>query len=361
MKNNISVALLTTGVFLTMNVLSSQNLDNSFTAGWSFDDASESLSYTPGELANVTLVQEGKTGQGLNVTSLDGYFNTNKGVDLYDNFSMCFWFKPQTENSSGVFFQQRNIRNGRAFKLSINNNALAFECNDEFGVNNYVNARTYPFKKGKFHFIALTLKNEQLTIYCDMKEALSINAISLNIREPQTSDQLCFGSMDKKQKSVQGTLDDIYFFKRALTLDELNNVKQGWRPTLPEKDPLPQPAPPDIKGRASVIKGDPLTVKVDSVTIEYFDRDRVDNDTISVYLNGIMVVEKQCVSKIKKRVTAHLDRKKDNYLSIFAENVGDVPPNTATVQIYAGTDRYKVDINSDYEENGTIVIKFKKE
>jgi hypothetical protein len=74
-----------------------------------------------------------------------------------------------------------------------------------------------------------------------------------------------------------------------------------------------------------------------------------------------MVVEKQCVSKIKKRVTAHLDRKKDNYLSIFAENVGDVPPNTATVQIYAGTDRYKVDINSDYEENGTIVIKFKKE
>ncbi|MEI7586276.1 LamG-like jellyroll fold domain-containing protein [Runella sp.] len=361
MKNNFSVFLLNSGVFLLLNVLHSQNLDNSFMAGWSFEETTELVSYTKGELVNATLVREGKTGQGLGVTSLDGYFNTNKGVDLYVNFSVCFWFKPQTENISGVLFQQQNVGNGRVFKLSINKNALAFECKDEFGIKNYVNALAYPLKKGTFHFIALTLKNEQLTIYCDMKEVLSINAIALNIREPQTSDQLCFGSMDKKQKSAQGILDDIYFFKRALTLDELNKVKQGWRPTLPEKDPLPPPTPPSIKGRASVIKGDPLTVKVDSVTIEYFDRDKVDNDTISVYLNGVLVVEKQCVSKVKKRVTAHLDRKKDNYLSVFAENVGDVPPNTATIQIYAGTERYNVDINSDYEENGTIIIKFKKE
>jgi len=361
MKNVFSGTLLSLGVLLISNVAHSQNLDNSFMAGWSFEDVTELVGSASGDLMNASLVQEGKTGQGLGVTSLDGYFNTNIGVDLYDNFSVCFWFKPQTENNSGVLFHQQNIRNGRAFKLSINNNALSFECKDEFGVNNYVNTLPYPLKKGKFHFIVLTLKNEQLAIYCDMREMLSINAIALNIREPQTSDQLCFGSMDKKQKSAQGVFDDIYFFKRALTLDEIINVKQGWRPTLPEKDPLPPPAPPAIKGRASVIKGDPLTVKVDSVTIEYFDRDRVDNDTISVYLNGIMVVEKQCVSKVKKRINVHLDRKNDNYLSVFAENVGDVPPNTASVRIYAGTERYNVDINSDYEENGTIIIKFKKE
>ncbi|MGZ8510392.1 MAG: hypothetical protein ACXWWA_08455, partial [Chitinophagaceae bacterium] len=55
-----------------------------------------------------------------------------------------------------------------------------------------------------------------------------------------------------------------------------------------------------------------------------------------------------------------IDTTKLNELSMFADNLGDIPPNTALMIITDGDKQHEIRLSSSLEQNATIRIKKKK-
>jgi hypothetical protein len=52
--------------------------------------------------------------------------------------------------------------------------------------------------------------------------------------------------------------------------------------------------------------------------------------------------------------------KNSNEISMFAENLGLIPPNTALMIIHDGINRFEVPVSSNLDKNATISIKRKR-
>jgi hypothetical protein len=56
-----------------------------------------------------------------------------------------------------------------------------------------------------------------------------------------------------------------------------------------------------------------------------------------------------------------LDKKlTQNTLTMYAENLGSIPPNTSLLLIHDGEERKQVNITSNKYKNGTVVFTLKK-
>jgi hypothetical protein len=98
-----------------------------------------------------------------------------------------------------------------------------------------------------------------------------------------------------------------------------------------------------------------MTVSNASVTLAVWDKNRVDGDEISLYLNGEPVLETYTVSKTKKDIVINL-RPGSNTIVMEALNLGKVPPNTAAIGINDGSTKKIVTLVSDLKQSGALEI-----
>ncbi len=97
----------------------------------------------------------------------------------------------------------------------------------------------------------------------------------------------------------------------------------------------------------------------ENIQIDLFDNGTIDNDTISVYHNNILVLKHGRLAsnpihlQIKNNIIDNIHE-----LIIVAENLGEIPPNTALMVITAGKKRYEVFLDSNEEKNAKVVIKY---
>lgn len=107
-----------------------------------------------------------------------------------------------------------------------------------------------------------------------------------------------------------------------------------------------------VKRSKQIIK----TIEVDSKTfkVELYDNGQIDGDTVSVYLNGKLVVSNQRLSTTPISLTIHLDDEDEQELVMYAENLGTIPPNTALMVVTVGDKRYEVNITSSEQTNGAV-------
>ncbi|HUS02166.1 MAG TPA: hypothetical protein VMY77_10590, partial [Chitinophagaceae bacterium] len=98
-----------------------------------------------------------------------------------------------------------------------------------------------------------------------------------------------------------------------------------------------------------------IPIKNETFTVDFYDNGEIDGDSISVFYNGKLVLShKKLTNKpITLTLTADPDRKV-NELVMYAENLGEIPPNTALMIVRDGDNRYEARITSDTEKNGTI-------
>src|SRR5690606_15212669 len=68
----------------------------------------------------------------------------------------------------------------------------------------------------------------------------------------------------------------------------------------------------------------------DNVELILWDCGIEDNDTVSIYLNGNWIIENYRLTKAKKSFPITL-QKGENYLVMYAHNLGDIPKNTAAL------------------------------
>jgi hypothetical protein len=103
------------------------------------------------------------------------------------------------------------------------------------------------------------------------------------------------------------------------------------------------------------VEGPLLEVDADSITLHLYDNGKVDQDTVAVFFNRQIVVENMPLS-LKPIIIKLALIPGINEVALFAQNLGEIPPNTALCIVYAGTKRYDINLSSSLATNGTIRI-----
>src|SRR6185503_9914836 len=104
-----------------------------------------------------------------------------------------------------------------------------------------------------------------------------------------------------------------------------------------------------------------LIVESDSLNIDFYDNGEVDGDSISVFLNDKLIAFNRILTTRSVHFDIPLDPTKEvNEITMFADNLGSIPPNTALMIVNDGKKRYEVRLTSNLEKSATIKLKRKK-
>ncbi len=103
-----------------------------------------------------------------------------------------------------------------------------------------------------------------------------------------------------------------------------------------------------------------LIVEGDSLKIDFYDNGSIDGDSISVFYNDKLLASSQKLGIAAIHLDIALDTSREvNEITMFADNLGSIPPNTALMVVYDGKRRYHVRISSTLQQNGTVRIRRK--
>lgn len=104
-----------------------------------------------------------------------------------------------------------------------------------------------------------------------------------------------------------------------------------------------------------------IVVTSDSIRISFYDNGDIDGDSISVFMNGQPVLVKRELDVRGLNLYLKLDSTKAvNEITMFAENLGRLPPNTALMIVYDGEVRNEIYLSSSLTQNAAVRIRRKK-
>ena len=101
-----------------------------------------------------------------------------------------------------------------------------------------------------------------------------------------------------------------------------------------------------------------IPLEGDSIELRFFDNVQVDGDSITLFLNDklmfthIRLTEKPFVVRLPVN-----ELNESNELTMVAENLGAIPPNTAYMVAIVADKRYEVNLSSTEETSGMIRLK----
>ncbi|WP_276502282.1 hypothetical protein [Terrimonas pollutisoli] len=104
----------------------------------------------------------------------------------------------------------------------------------------------------------------------------------------------------------------------------------------------------------SIIVSDP------EVTVKLYDNGEIDDDTISVYLNKKLILSNKRLSAAPIKLSLSMQDDEDQELTMVAENLGRIPPNTSLMIVEAGDKRFEVRITSSEQKNAVVRFKYQK-
>lgn len=91
------------------------------------------------------------------------------------------------------------------------------------------------------------------------------------------------------------------------------------------------------------------------VQLKLYDNGTIDNDSVSVFYNGKLLKKNQRLSEEAILIELTLDENTDAHeITLYAENLGSFPPNTATVIITSGNKRIELHSSASFENNSSI-------
>lgn len=124
--------------------------------------------------------------------------------------------------------------------------------------------------------------------------------------------------------------------------------------------PPPVKVPEVLKTRSNeLVKV--LTVSNPSVTVKLYDNGQIDGDIISVYLDNKLIISSQKLTASPIVVKFNIDNEDEVHeLTMVAENLGSIPPNTSLMIVESGTQRFDVRITSTEQKNAVVKFKYEK-
>jgi hypothetical protein len=145
-------------------------------------------------------------------------------------------------------------------------------------------------------------------------------------------------------------------------------VRKKYLLELPDQQPAQQPGsipPTPFKSPLELLERDNKLLATilqaeKEVTVYIYDNGIVDNDSISVFVdsrkifNGVRLSEKALSFPLSFSETVS-----QHEIVTYAENLGDISPNTGLLVIKAGTKMIEIPIMADFKKNAKIIISYK--
>ena len=105
-----------------------------------------------------------------------------------------------------------------------------------------------------------------------------------------------------------------------------------------------------------------VNFKSDSLELALYDNGEIDGDTVSVLMNGEVILAKQGLKAVAIKKTIYITPGKDDEFTmvLYAENLGKYPPNTGLLVVHDGDDVYNVRFSADFQTNAGIIFKRKQ-
>jgi hypothetical protein len=101
-----------------------------------------------------------------------------------------------------------------------------------------------------------------------------------------------------------------------------------------------------------------IDFKSDSLTLVLYDNGIVDGDTVSVLLNGEVIIPKQGLTEQAYRKVIKIPSGLGDSLQlvIYAENLGSIPPNSGLLIIEDGSERHEIGFEGDMKKSSAVKL-----
>lgn len=100
----------------------------------------------------------------------------------------------------------------------------------------------------------------------------------------------------------------------------------------------------------------------DSLVLTLYDNGEVDGDTVTVVMNGNVIFSKVGLTTKANSKTIHINENTPDSIKLvmYAENLGEIPPNTGLLVVRDGEKVYDVRFTADLKSNAAIILRRKK-
>lgn len=104
-----------------------------------------------------------------------------------------------------------------------------------------------------------------------------------------------------------------------------------------------------------------IFVDSDSIMVDFYDNGDIDGDSISIFINDNLVAFNRLLSTRSIHFDLKLDTAREvNEITMFADNLGSIPPNTALMIVSDGRNRHEIRMSSSLQKNATLRIRRRK-
>jgi len=286
---------------------------------------------------------------------------------------------------SGYWYGYANVANNATVNNYLVELILKQNQSAVTGVLNYYFRNTFRSVQlnGNYNAInrQLTLFNVPITYYASTTD-FEVDCImdflaTLRVAKAGSNLNGSFIGKDKYKNTCPDVVFDLKLNKEAGNQDSILNALahfketyQVWSPsatdTLVSANIITRPVvnyvvSREYKERENVVAKE-ISVDADSVQVDFYDNGEVDGDSISVFYNNQLIAFNRILSTRSVHFTFALDSTKEfNEITMFADNLGSIPPNTALMLVSDGKKRYEIRLTSDLKKNATLRIRRRKE
>lgn len=170
-------------------------------------------------------------------------------------------------------------------------------------------------------------------------------------------------SFDLRLNQDAGNQDSI-----LLALRNFKETFQVWKPTANDTLSTNIIARPVVnyvvtnqfKERDSEVAKE-IIVDSDSIKVDFYDNGDIDGDSISIFFNNKLIAFNRILSTKAIHFDIRLDSAHEvNEISMFADNLGSIPPNTALMLVSDGKQRHEIRLSSNLKKNAVVRVRRRK-
>lgn len=189
----------------------------------------------------------------------------------------------------------------------------------------------------------------------ERKKEEETKTTAINTAATQTETNTTLVKADKKKEKETNKSEEA----KGTTSKENNTVAKSSQAEKVKPEPT-KPIEPaaEVATRKNVVQ-QTVYFNSDSLQISLYDNGEVDGDTVSVLMNGKVILAKQGLSTnaVQKTIYAGQD---DIELIMYAENLGTIAPNTGLLVVHDGKSIYEIRFSGDLHQNASIILRRRK-
>lgn len=199
-------------------------------------------------------------------------------------------------------------------------------------------------------------------IHVEKKTDFNKSALVPHLQQLGLADELSFLAQEKIKETVAVVKIKPVEKQKPVKEKVIPQPEKAVVKTEPQKTTTVKPAQAgaDIDNRIiETIQS--VNYTSDSLVLAVYDNGEIDGDTVTVLMNGKVIMPKVGLSTNAVRKTIYTKDITDSIqIVMYAENLGSLPPNTGLLIVYDGPVRYEIRFSGDLKKNSAIVFRRKE-